>query len=229
MNVISDYKIVMTCYCDVMTESDSKAPARRSYHHGNLVEDLIAATIRLIEERGVEAVSVREVAKQAGVSPGAPFRHFPTKTALLTAVAEQAISRLTQSVADALARAPAADPLAGLRAIGEGYLAWALANPTHFQVISSRTLIDFHGSERLTQENEALRELIAEFIADARIRAILRPDIEAEDLIYMARAFIYGTVRMWIDGHYPEWRITRPPEEAMRRTLDLFITLLRHP
>jgi hypothetical protein len=34
---------------------------------------------------------------------------------------------------------------------------------------------------------------------------------------------------MWIDGHYPKSRITRPPEEAMRRTLDLFISLLRHP
>ena len=217
----------MGCYTRVMTKTHPNAPSRRSYHHGNLVEDLIAATIRLIEERGVEAVSVREVAKQAGVSPGAPFRHFPTKTALLTAVAEQAISRLTQSVADALASEAADDPLARLRAIGEGYLAWTLANPTHFEVISSRTLIDFHGSSRLTQENEALRRLIADFIADAGNRALLRPGIDADDLIYMARAFIYGTVRMWTDGHYPEWRITRPPEDAMRRTLELFIGLLR--
>jgi AcrR family transcriptional regulator len=53
-----------------------------------LVEALIAATVDLIEERGVEQLSVREAAKRAGVSPGAPFRHFRSKTTLLTAVAE---------------------------------------------------------------------------------------------------------------------------------------------
>ena len=61
------------------------------YHHGSLVEALIAATIDIIEARGVEHVSVREVARRAGVSSGAPFRHFATKTALLTAVGEQAM------------------------------------------------------------------------------------------------------------------------------------------
>ena len=65
--------------------------ARTSYRHGNLREALIEAAIQLVEEVGPENVSVREAAKRAGVSPGAPFRHFASKTALLTAVADQAM------------------------------------------------------------------------------------------------------------------------------------------
>src|SRR5215211_1474073 len=100
---------------------------RKRYHHGNLVEALIAATIELIEERGLEELSLREVSKRAGVSPGAPFRHFPSKTALLTAVAEQAMDRLTKAVAKALSKVRSADPAVAFEAIGHGYLEWAFA------------------------------------------------------------------------------------------------------
>ena len=52
-----------------------KTPSRTGYHHGNLRQVLIDAAVQLIEKDGAENVSVREVAKRAGVSPGAPFRH----------------------------------------------------------------------------------------------------------------------------------------------------------
>src|SRR5688572_32829983 len=93
-----------------------KAKITKPYHHGNLVEALIAVTVEIIEERGVEHVSVREAAKRAGVSPGAPFRHFRSKTALLTAVAEQAMERLTRAVAKAQSRVDSADPLVAFEA-----------------------------------------------------------------------------------------------------------------
>ncbi len=129
----------------------------RRYHHGSLAEALISATVQIIEERGVEHVSVREAAKRAGVSTGAPFRHFRSKTALLTAVAEQAMDRLTDAVAKAQSEVRGKDHVVAFEAIGQGYLEWAIANPTHFQIISSRTLIDFDGSDSLRDQNEAVR------------------------------------------------------------------------
>lgn len=213
--------------------STSPTPARAGYHHGNLVEALLDAAIAAIEEKGVDALSVREVAKRAGVSPGAPFRHFSNKTALLTAVAEQAMTRLTAAVRAELEPAPGDpsgdppdDPIEGLRAIGRGYLTWALANPTHFQVISSRSLIDFHGSPVLVEENEAIRLIMVDLLARARQQGRLRPGLADDDLMYALRAFIYGTVRMWIDQHYREWRVEKPPAEAMSAALDMFIGLI---
>jgi AcrR family transcriptional regulator len=206
--------------------TSSSTPPRSGYHHGNLVDALLQAAIALIEERGVEAVSVREAARRAGVSPGAPFRHFKSKTALLTAVAEQAMVRLTESVRTELERASGADPIAALRAIGHGYLTWAIANPTHFQIISSRSLIDFHGSPRLVEENEAIRLIMIDLIARAGAEGRLRPGIDPETLMLSLRAFTYGVARMWIDGHFPEWRVERPAPEAMSAALDQFIGLI---
>jgi AcrR family transcriptional regulator len=205
------------------TPSKKKAKSSRPYHHGNLVEALVAVTVEIIEERGVEHVSVREAAKRAGVSPGAPFQHFRSKTALLTAVAEQAMGRLTQAVAEAQSKADADDPIAVFEAIGRGYLQWALTNPTHFEIISSRTLIDFEASESLRAQNDAIRHRMVELLTQARERGQLIEGLDFDHLVLAARALVYGLARMAIDGHFPEWHPSEPPPQAMRHALRLFI------
>jgi AcrR family transcriptional regulator len=201
----------------------------KPYHHGNLVEALIGATIELIEDRGVEQLSVREVAKRAGVSPGAPFRHFRSKTALLTAVAEQAMDRLTEAVARAVLEVDRADPADAFEAIGQGYLEWALANPTHFQIISSRTLIDFEASSSLRDQNGAIRETMVELLTQAQHQGRLAPDVDMDHLVLAARAYVYGLARMAIDGHFPEWHPSEPPAMAVRRALRLFMSHMIAP
>lgn len=207
-------------------DTSTKAGGDKRYHHGNLVEELVAATVALIEERGVENVSVREAAKRAGVSPGAPFRHFRSKTALMTAVAEQAMNRLTESVEAASEQAGDDDPLAAFEAIGHGYLRWALANPTHFEVISSRTLTDFNSSDILREQNDAIRRLMVSLLAQARARGQISNDLDPDQIVLGARALVYGLARMAIDGHFPEWHVLEPAPEAMQRTLHLFIRQL---
>src|SRR5713226_4202940 len=77
----------------------------KPYHHGDLKRVLVDAALRLAEEGGAEGVSVREAARRAGVSPGAPFRHFPNRVALLTAVAEEAQRRFRAEIDAALSEA----------------------------------------------------------------------------------------------------------------------------
>ena len=200
-----------------------KVKSSRPYHHGNLVEALVAVTVEIIEERGVEHVSVREAAKRAGVSPGAPFQHFRSKTALLTAVAEQAMGRLTQAVAAAQANANADKPIAILEAIGQSYLQWALDNPTHFEIINSRTLIDFEASDSLRSQNAAIRQRMIELLTQARERGQLIEGSDLNHIVLTARALVYGLARMAIDGHFPRWHPSEPPPQAMRHALRLFI------
>ncbi|NTF52771.1 TetR/AcrR family transcriptional regulator [Agrobacterium rhizogenes] len=198
----------------------------KPYHHGNLVEALLAAAIELIEAEGLEKLSIRDVAKRVGVSPGAPFRHFRTKADLLTAVAEQSMARLTASVQDALATCSRPDPIARLTAIGRGYLKWALGNPTHFQIISSRTLIRFEESDALVQQNNAIRLLMLELVSAAQMQGLIRRDVPAEDFVLNARAFAYGLARMATDGHFPEWHVTQSPEVAAENALRLYLEML---
>ena len=202
---------------------------RSSYHHGNLAEALVAATVEIIEERGVEHLSVREAAKRAGVSPGAPFQHFRSKTALLTAVAEQAMGRLTHAVTTAQAKADPDRPIAVLETIGRGYLQWALANPTHFEIINSRTLIDFESSDSLRTQNEAIRQRMFELLTQARERGQLIEGLDLNYIVLAARALVYGLARMAIDGHFPRWHPLEPPPRAMQHALRLFIEQITMP
>jgi AcrR family transcriptional regulator len=200
--------------------------ANRAYHHGNLIDALIAATVELIETKGVENVSLRDVSKRVGVSPGAPFRHFKSKSELLTAVAEQSMSRLTQAVEKALANCENDDPIAKLTSIGRGYLDWALGNPTHFQIISSRTLIDFQRSETLVKQNEDIRQLMLEIVARGQATGRIRTDASPHEVVVNARAFAYGLARMAVDGHFPEWRVTGAPRKAAEHALGFYIRTL---
>src|SRR3954471_23572746 len=83
-----------------------RAPAEKPYHHGDLRRVLVDAAFDLVGEAGAGAVSVREAARRAGVSPGAPFRHFSSRDALLAAVAEEAQRRFRAEIDKALAKAP---------------------------------------------------------------------------------------------------------------------------
>jgi AcrR family transcriptional regulator len=209
------------------TRSPPAPAASDRYHHGNLVEALISATIEIIEERGVEQVSVREAARRAGVSPGAPFRHFATKMALMTAVAEQAMERLKASVDTAISTTRDEKPLLRLEALGSAYLQWALRNPTHFQIISSRSLIDIASSDRIRRANEEIRSVMMRLLAEAQHDGSLAPDLDIDHLVLVTRAFGYGLARMAIDGHFPEWHASEPPSDALPKALHLFMGLLR--
>jgi AcrR family transcriptional regulator len=199
----------------------AKKKPSRAYHHGNLREALVEATLRLIEEGGPEAVTVREAARRAGVSSGAPFRHFPNRTVLMTAVAEEATHRPHAAILGAVEPIAGQPPLVQLRAVGRAYLGWASDNPTHFAVVSNRGLIDYDSSESMKRENEELQVLMSRLLDAAGAPAGAKLN---------ARAFVYGLARMRIDGHLPYWGVgSSDTRGAMEAALDLFLDGLIRP
>ncbi len=83
---------------DVDCVNIGSGPAQ-PYHHGDLRRALVAAARALLEESGPEALSLRDVARRVGVSHNAPYRHFPTKQALLAAVAAEEFAALSARMA----------------------------------------------------------------------------------------------------------------------------------
>jgi AcrR family transcriptional regulator len=106
---------------------------RPTYHHGNLREALLDAAVALMAEVGVQAFTLREVARRAGVSHNAPYRHFRDKDDLLAAVAAQGFERLTASMERAMAEGLSAEDR--FRLCGRGYLQFALRWPQHIHVM----------------------------------------------------------------------------------------------
>ena len=202
------------------------ADSRASYHHGNLRDALLAEAIRVIEAQGVENVSIRQLAKNLGVSAAAPFRHFADRTALLTAVAEQATENLSQAVGAALAQAAAQSPWQQLLCIGEAYLGWARAHPSHFLVVSDRRLIDYEASATLRLRNEAIRQRMRQLLAQATGLGA-RQGVQPEVCVLMLRAMVYGLARMQADGQLQEWLPPGMTEQAAQnQSLQGLIALL---
>lgn len=205
-----------------------RPPARRPapprpYHHGDLRRVLIDAALGLLEEGGAEKVSVREAARRAGVSPGAPFRHFPNRIALMTAVAEEAQRRFRIEIEAALAQAPAGDPLARFRCFGLAYLRWAMRNPTHFEIISTGRLFDHDRAAGVSRDNAELIDMTGRTLAEAFAQGQLRV-LDLKRVQIAGRALVYGFARMNIDGHLPRWGVAA--DEVARTAeaiLDLFI------
>jgi AcrR family transcriptional regulator len=119
------------------------------YHHGALREALVQAAEALLREQGLEAFTLRECARRAGVSHAAPAHHFGDARGLLTACAAAGLNRLADGMDAHVARAPAGDATAQLRAVGQAYIDFALANRALFQLMFRR--------DRLNPDDEALR------------------------------------------------------------------------
>jgi AcrR family transcriptional regulator len=116
------------------------APARASYHHGDLRNALLQAALKLVAKKGIEGFSLREAARAVGVSAAAAYRHFDDRSALLAALALDGMGRLAARMEEALSRAPGtpgtpARAAAELSAIGAAYVEFAVANPSHFRVM----------------------------------------------------------------------------------------------
>ncbi|MEH2507080.1 AcrR family transcriptional regulator [Bradyrhizobium sp. AZCC 1578] len=201
----------------------ARAAPPKPYHHGDLRRVLIEAALQLIGEGGAEAVSVREAARRSGVSPGAPFRHFPSRDALIQAVAEEAQRRFRAEIEAALAAAPASDPLGRFRCLGLAYLRWAMRNPTHFEIISSRRLFDHDQSAAIASDNAELIALTEQTLAEAFAAGQLR-SADLKQVQIAGRALVYGFARMNIDGHFTRWGVAGPEaERTAEAILDLFI------
>ncbi|HEY2791335.1 MAG TPA: TetR/AcrR family transcriptional regulator [Micromonosporaceae bacterium] len=121
------------------------------YHHGDLRRQLLAAAVVAIGEHGVAAVSLRDLARQTGVSHAAPAHHFTNKTGLLTALATEGFLLL----ADALS---AVDDLAEK---GVAYVRFAIEHPAYFRVMFGAELLDAHDAELLAARAAARTQLHA--------------------------------------------------------------------
>lgn len=114
-----------------MSEAEVAVPRR--YHHGDLSRALIQAGRRILEAEGPSALSLRAVAREAGVSPAAPYHHFKDKGDLLEAVAHEGWMELSAAVAQARVHAP--NPAAALTNIGVAYVCFARENPALYRIM----------------------------------------------------------------------------------------------
>lgn len=166
--------------------------AIRSYHHGNLKSALLDAGVALIGEVGPQAFTIREVARRAGVSHNAPYRHFRDKDELLEAIAADGFVRLTAAM-----RKWSGSGSTGterLRLCGCGYVDFALRWPQHFLV-----MFDFPKDGSI---GERAFQTLLEFIVESQEEGAL-PKGDPHPLALMAWSLVHGIAKLAISGNLP--------------------------
>ncbi len=166
--------------------------AKEKYHHGDLRSALLEAALAVISEIGPQGLSIREVARRAGVSHAAPYRHFTDRDELILAVVEQGFELMQQTMQAEKAAAPE-DPLNQFAASGLAYVSFALQHPAYYRVMFSGDLLSSTGHLSLQHtSHEALQEMVAN-IAQCQQLGVVRggdPVMQALAILSTIHGFV---------------------------------------
>jgi AcrR family transcriptional regulator len=168
-----------------------------TYHHGDLRRALLDASVALLEEVGVGALSLREVARKAEVSHNAPYHHFPDKGTLLAAIAEDGHAELAREMREA--RLAAATPRARLEASGLAYVRFALRRPSHFRVMCRPELASQERLPQITRLAASAFDLLVESIKECQASGDAPPG-DPMPLVLACWTCVHGLATLWLDG-----------------------------
>ncbi|MCX4161310.1 MULTISPECIES: TetR/AcrR family transcriptional regulator [Paraburkholderia] len=191
-----------------MSKHTSTGKARRPYHHGALREAMLEAAERILNREGIEGLTLRAAAREAGASHAAPKNHFENLTGLLSDLAIVGFQRFERRLLDAAATVVESDtadtadapdaPNARLPALGRAYVEFATQFPGLFMLMFR--------SERLDLERPGLREAMSR--ASSVLRAAVGVPQEPDALlptfgaarVVAAWALVHGFAMLKIDG-----------------------------
>jgi AcrR family transcriptional regulator len=176
-------------------------PKADKYHHGNLKSALLKAAFKLIEKTGLEGFTLREVARKAGVSHNAPYRHFPSKESLVAALATESFRQLHEALRAAITGC--AKPADRLHDAAIAYLRFALKNPSRFNIMFHSTF-DRETYPEYVAAYTGLLSLLSELIEQHR--NLTTPTETAGELVWASIHGIaeLGLARRLRHGSQPE-------------------------
>lgn len=190
------------------------------YHHGNLREALLERAAEVIAERGVEAVSLRGLARDLGVSHTAPSRHFADRRALLTELAKDGFRRSIEAM-DAGAEAAGPDPIARYRALGRSYVRFACENPSYFRALNHPE-VRAHADDALHEAERVWFETMRAGAAAAQ-RAGWHPDAELDALVAFSVAAATGAAALFGERRHRSLLPTDDLDALADAVLDLTV------
>jgi AcrR family transcriptional regulator len=174
--------------------------ASDSYHHGNLRTSLLEAAVATVAERGPQALVLRDLARQVGVSHNAAYRHFADRDELVTEVAAIAMERLVATLHERLERVSTDDPVLRARQrlaeIGRGYVEFAVAETGLFRLaFASTATVATAGTSASRDPLALLATCLDELVAVGFLSPEARVDAEAT-----CWSGVHGFSMLHIDG-----------------------------
>lgn len=197
-------------------KSSKPAPEEKPrYHHGDLRQALIDAALQLISEEGFAALSLREVARRAGVTHAAPYRHFADKEALLVAVATEGFRMMTLAMRERMEREE--QLMERLAASGIAYVLFAVAHPAHFRVMFGPHFTRRPEPPLSSNPDTDAFGLLVRTIEEGQQAGVLREEPRLE-LALAAWAMVHGLASLLVNGQVEPYRTQAGGVEALARS-----------
>ena len=203
------------------THIDRQKP--KSYHHGDLRNALIQAGLELLVEGGVQELDLRKVARRAGVSHAAPYRHFADKQTLIAAINEEGFRLLAEQIQATVREVPD-EPFEQVLGVALAYVRFAQENPWLMREMFSGITIERETFESLHEASKSVYRLYAEVIRSGQERGMIvdgDPTALAgvlwSVLHGLATLIIENQMRPYADGAEGTERVTRYTIEVIYR------------
>ncbi len=208
-----------------MSSSAATPRPRSGYHHGDLREALLAAADELLDEEGLQALTLRACARRAGVSHAAPKHHFADLSELLSVVAARSFDRLTERLEQARERV-GDDPDQRFTAAAQTYVAYAREHPAHFRLMFR--------SDSLKTCNETLNAASARTYAELTDIITLQrgePDVAPEQLrerilegglmedLLIGWSYVHGYTQLLLEGQLAVFAQDEDIDAFLERTI----------
>lgn len=190
----------------------------RGYHHGDLRAALITASFDQLAEAGLRRFSVAAVARRLGVSSAAPYRHFPDRDHLLSAVSAAAARDLRSAIEEA-ADAVGTDPAARLAAAAGAYVRYVVSTGAGFHVIFAVELYDLTDDARREQTRALITTLLD--LATATRAGSFQ---EAMLLVEATVAVAHGYTSLFADGFFA--RNSSSVDDIAARAVEAAVALI---
>jgi AcrR family transcriptional regulator len=178
--------------------------SRSTYHHGDLRAAILAETARLVAQQGADAVSLRQLAREAGVSHAAPAHHFTDRRGLFTALAAEGFRLLAWALTDA--RPDFVDAALA-------YVRFAIDHPGHYAVMFDRSLVDPADPELVAAQQAAGAEL-SHGVATLHDPHAKSDPAGAE---LAAWSLVHGFAMLWLNDAVPAETAKRDPMVTVER------------
>ena len=189
--------------------SKTRKPA---YHHGDLRRALTEAAWELVRKHGLDALTLREVARKVGVTHAAPYHHFESRDALLDALSGEAFEALATAME--ASRARVCDPVDRLMAVGRAYIDFGRAHPERLQVMFRRQPGPPVQPDSGSPRGRAFAELFEAVRAcEASGEA---PEGDTWELALAAWSVVHGFAKLWVEGPLQTMPAYADRFEAMR-------------
>ncbi len=192
-----------------------------NYHHGDLRQSLLDATVQMINEAGIDAISMRKLADKVGVSRTALYHHFSGKPALLCAVAEEGFLRQGKYLQTVIQSHQGAEPTLLLQRYISAYIYFAVQNPAYYGLMfGSEIWQTADTDDHLTSVAKRAFKAYVDTIDNWQKQGIIQQQVEALRFAQVSWGTLHGLSRLMIDGIYIE---QLPQQETIDTVVTMFM------